>query len=414
MTMKRTDLKRCLCRPPGKLAWLLVFGLAPGALGCGSHAASGAAQQATGPAGPPPVVRVTTVALQSWPQVVRVQGTLAADEEVIIGAKVAGRVKTVPVDRGTEVGANAVLAELELEEFDLRVKQAEAQLEQVRAKLGLEPGERDETLNRFKAPPVVQEQALLDEARFLLARARGLLRQNAVTVEDVQRLEAALRVAEARYASALNTVDEQIALLATRRAELALARQQRTDAVIRAPFSGFVQERHTAPGAFLNVGDPVVVLVKTDPLRFRAGVPERESARVAVGQSVRIHVEGRTEPLTATVTRISPALHPASRAVIIEADVPNPGGRLRAGVFAEGDIVVDPAARVLAVPAAALTEFAGVEKVWVVRDGTAREQRVRTGRRERGRVEILDGLAAGDVILADARQGRAGPVTVAP
>jgi hypothetical protein len=132
---------------------------------------------------------------------------------------------------------------------------------------------------------------------------------------------------------------------------------------------------------------------------------------VQVNQEVRIFVEGEAEPITARVTRVSPGLEMASRSLIIEADVPNPAGRWRAGLFAQAAIVVDQQARVLAVPNSAITEFAGVQKVWLVRNQVAQGQRVVTGRREHGLAEILAGLAAGDTVLAEGQKGRAGPVT---
>src|SRR5581483_4445755 len=135
--------------------------------------------------------------------------------------------------------------------------------------------------------------------------------------------------------------DEQIALLGVRRAELALAQQQQADATIRAPFQGVVQKRQVARGAYLHVGDPVLTLVRTDPLRFVGGVPEREALRIRMGEEVRVYLEGESKPLIAQVSRISAGLDPASRSLTFEADIPNPSGKLRAGVFAQADVVVD-------------------------------------------------------------------------
>lgn len=368
---------------------------------------------AEGPDPAPTSVAVVRVAKHSWPATVRVQGSLVSDEEATIGAKIAGRVKKVFVDRGSLVGANQVVAELEPEEFTLKIQQAEAQLAQVRSKLGLKPGEADEKLNRLKAPPVVQEQALVDEARFKLERARLLMRQSASNLEELQRSDVALKVADAKYASALNLVDEQVAMLSLRKAELALAKQHLADSQITAPFAGVIQERLVAPGVFLHEGSPVVSLVRIDPLRFRAGVPEREAVNIQVGEAIQILVNDKRLPSPVKVTRISPALDVNSRTLMIEADVPNRGGALHAGLFAEADIVVDPKAQVLAVPASAVIEFAGVEKVFVVKDQKAVERRIVTGRRDRGLVEVLKDLETGELVIGDARRGRAGAVTLA-
>jgi RND family efflux transporter MFP subunit len=201
-------------------------------------------------------------------------------------------------------------------------------------------------------------------------------------------------------------------LVAVHRAALALALQAQADAVIEAPFDGVVEERHVAPGVYLQLGEPVLTLVRTNPLRFRAGVPEREAMLVELGQAVRIMIAGHAHSIQAEVTRISPSLDMSSRSLLVEVDVPNPGFRLRTGLFAEAEIVVDPEARTLAVPAPAVSEFAGVEKVWVVRGDEAQEQRIRSGRRDGQLIEILDGLAPGDRIAVDAKKGSAGPVVV--
>ncbi len=391
--------------PPFSRLPLLAAALA--VAGC-SHQTGPKQEKAA--AGPPPTVRVTAAQLQDWPRVVRVQGSLAGDEEAVVGANVAGLVQEVPVDLGTVVRKGDVLAALRTEEFDVGVRQAEAQLGQVRSKLGLKPGEPDDKLDPLKAPTVRQEKAMMEDARTKAERGRVLLGQKVISPEEAQLLDAQLAVAAARYESALNGVDEQVALLAAQKAALQIAKQARSDAVIRAPFDGVVALRHVAPGAYVVRGAAVVTVVRADPLRFRAAAPERDALRVQIGQPLRIVVEGSSEPITATVTRVSPALDLASRALTFEADVPNRGGRLRAGLFAEAEVVVDPKARALTVPATAVTEFAGVEKVWLVKDGEAKEQRVRTGRREIDRVEVVVGLSPGDPVAADARQARAGRV----
>lgn len=355
-------------------------------------------------------LKVVKATLRDWPRVVRVQGSLLADEHAVVGAKIAGRVKAVNVDLGSVVRQGDQLIVLDTEDLDLKIKQAEAQLEQARAKLGLNPGDEEQKLDRQKVPAVVQEEALRNEAKANLGRALSLTEQGAVSKEQLQERQAQFEVAEARLHSALNDIEQQLALIGVRRTELALARQTREDADIRAPFDGVVQQRHVAPGTYLQVGIPVVSLVRTNPLRFRVGVPEREAVQVRLEQLVRIKVEGQADWLQSRVTRISPALDMSNRALTVEVDVPNPDARLQVGLFAEGEIVVDPHARTLTVPASAVNEFAGVEKVWLVRDATASPQVVMTGRRTDEWIEILSGLEDGDSVAATFDDGRAGPV----
>lgn len=351
-------------------------------------------------------LEVVTVVEKTWPTVVRTQGSLMADEVTVVGAKVAGRIDKVHVDLGDVVRENDALATLDQDECRLQVAQAEAQLAQASAAVGLQPGEPLEKLDRKNAPPVRQERAMWDEAIENLKRARLLHGRNAISESEVQKVEAAESVASARYASSLNSVDEKIALVRVRTAELALARQRLDDAVIRTPFDGLVQQRQIAPGAYVSVGHAIATIVRTNPLRFRGTMPERNAQQLAVGQTVVLKIESLSEPRRVKITRISPSLDEASRALLFEALVDNPDGRLRTGLFAEGEVVLDPAARSIVVPRSAVVEFAGAEKVWKVVDGQAREQEVRTGQRRPEGIEIIDGLETGDQILRDATQGR--------
>ncbi len=355
-------------------------------------------------------VAVVEATLQPWPRIVRAQGTLIEDEYALLGAKVAGRVKKVLVDVGTPVEAGQPVAELDTSDFELLVQQAEAQVLQARAAMGLKDGVPDDQLNPMKAPPVLQERAMLEEAKFNVDRVKGLAGKGILTQEEIQARESALRVAEARYASSLNAVQEQIALLKLRRSELAMAQQNLEDAVLKAPFLGIIQETHVAPGSYVNVGQPVAALVRTNPLRFRAGIPERTSVGVSVDQPLTLVLEGQAEPIKARISRISPALDVSSRALIIEADVDNADGRLRTGLFAEAEILVDADQRALAVPARSIVSFGGVEKVWTVVESKAEPRQIRTGRREGDLVEVLSGLEAGDLVLSNGEQGREGVV----
>ena len=95
-----------------------------------------------------------------------------------------------------------------------------------------------------------------------------------------------------------------------------------------------------------------------------------------------------------------------NRSLVFEAEVNNDAGALRAGLFAEAEVIVDPQAQALVIPPSAISEFAGVEKVWKLVEGVAQETPVRTSRRNSSAVEIVGGLAAGDTILVDASQGQ--------
>lgn len=214
------------------------------------------------------------------------------------------------------------------------------------------------------------------------------------------------RVAEASYAAAINSVREKIALIGLRRVELALAKQRLEDAVIRTPYDGFVQNRRVAPGAYISAGDAVVSLTRTDPMWFRGTLPERYVSLVRTGLDISLQIESIDQPVTATITRISPSLDLATRSLAFEARIDNSQQRLRSGLFAQAEVVLDPQSQRLVVPVAAVQEFAGAEKVWKLVEGVATQFEIATGSRRDGFAEVLGGLDGGDLVLADATIGR--------
>ncbi|HEY2893180.1 MAG TPA: efflux RND transporter periplasmic adaptor subunit [Pirellulales bacterium] len=394
-------------------SWALIGCCAAlAAAGCHRTEPPGETPQAANRAEQPAeqAVNVVEAGLRPWPRIVRVQGTLSEDESAQLGVKVAGRVKEVLVDLGSKVALGQPIAKLDTEEFDLKVRQAEAQVAQARATLGLKGNTLDDKVDPQKASPVLQELAMLEDARLNVNRAHRFTEKSVFTQEEVQARESTLRVAEARHVSALNAVHEQIAILALRRAELALTIQNRKDAIIKAPFDGIVHERHVAPGSYVSIGQPVATLVRISPLRFRAGVPERSVMGVTVGQPIRLLLEAQPQPLEAKISRISPLLDLSSRALAIEADIDNSSETWRAGLFAEAEILVDPSQQALAVPARSVVAFGGVEKVWIVKDNHCSPRPVRTGRRSAEYVEIIHGLEPGELVVVEGPLGREGVV----
>lgn len=392
------------CRLPLRRAFLpILLCLVLGLSGCGGADAP----ETTAPKAELPVLEteVLTLAQRPWPAVVRSQGSLVADEEAVVGTRVEGQVASVDVDLGDFVQGGQPLVTLDQDLLKLAVQQAEAQLAQARSAVGLAKDVPAEELDPQSSPPVREQQAILDEARLNLERTRLLYEKKSVPRAQLDQIAAEVEVSAARYASALNSVQEKIALIGVREVELALARERLQNAVIVAAFDGYVGARHVAEGAYVQVGDPVVTIVRTNPLRFRGTVPERHAQHLSAGQTVTLRIESVAEPREATVTRVSPSLDLRSRALLFEAEISNEDQQLRAGLFAEAEVVVIPEATALVVPESAVVEFAGAEKVWKIVDGVAVEQEILTGtRRERG-IEILRGLAEGDRILVDGTVG---------
>jgi RND family efflux transporter MFP subunit len=359
-------------------------------------------------------VRVARAETAALARTVAVSGTLAADEEAELGPKVAGRLTSLAVDLGDSVRRGQTLARLSPTDFDLRVRQSQSALEQARAQLGLPPGS-SRAVDPQETALVKQATANLTQARLTRDRMARLFEQQLIPQQDLDAAEAAFQVAEGRYQEAIETARTRQALVGQRQSELEIARQQRSDSIVVAPFDGRIRERRASIGDYVAVGQPVVVLVRVHPLRLRLEVPEREAATIRTGQPVQLTVEGDPEPHTGRVARISPSLREESRTLLVEAEVPNPDGSLRPGSFAKAEIVTQAGEPAVLVPVSAVVSFAGIDKVVGVEDGKAVEKRVRTGRRAGERVEILEGAAAGDTVVVEPGNLVDGqPVTIVP
>jgi RND family efflux transporter MFP subunit len=344
-------------------------------------------------------VRVVPAIEERAAGVVVASGALAAEEQVVLGMKVAGRLAEITVDLGTRVKQGDVVARLDPTDFRLRVQLVENAIQQARARLGLPQDGGSDRVDPAKTPLVRQAQAVLDEALLTRDRRIKLLEQQFIARAELDAAEAAAKVAESRYHDAVEEVNNRLGILAEKRTELELARQQLTDTVLRAPIDGAMNARQAAVGEFLNAGAPVATLVRINPLRLRLAVPEREAGAIHQGQRVRLTLESDPTVYEGHVARLAPAISEQNRALMIEAEIPNPQGRLRPGAFARGEIVVQPDRKLVTVPAEALVTFAGIEKVMVVENGRAVERRVTTGRRTGDRLEILSGLAAGEQVI---------------
>src|SRR5262249_51393534 len=160
---------------------------------------------------------------------VTVNGTLAAYDQTTVSVKVPGRLSTIGVDLGSVVRKGQTIAQLEPGDYKLRLQQAEAALAQARARLGLSPEGTDDGIVAEKTATVRQAQAVLDEAQFNRERSRKLVEQGVVSRAEFDAADANYKIAQGRYQDALEEIRNRQALLAQRRSELALARQQLVD-----------------------------------------------------------------------------------------------------------------------------------------------------------------------------------------
>lgn len=347
----------------------------------------------------PREVEVVAALEERVTRTIEATGTLAAQDQVDLAMKVSGRIASLTVDLGDRVRQGQVIARLEPTDFRIQAEQANAALEQARARLGLLPEGADQQVDPKETSTVRQAEASLTEARLNRDRAQQLHDEQLIPRSDLDAAVAAYEVAESGYENAIDEVRNRQAMLSQRRAELELAKHQLDQTVLLSPIDGAVSARQGSAGQFFPAGSALVTIVRLHPLRLRLPVPERATAGVRVGQQVRLHIEQDSNTYYGRVARLSPAIDESSRTLMVEAEVPNERGLLRPGAFVRAEMITAEDRMAVFVPASALVTFAGIEKVFVAEKGMSVEKPVRTGRKSSEKIEITEGLKPGERVV---------------
>lgn len=350
------------------IALSLLTVVAPG---CGSHGQAPAAAASA-------EARVATVSSSAVAEARAVSdtlsltGTLLADEDSQVTPVTPGRVVEVLVERGDRVEEGQPLVRLRDTDYRLQSQSAAAQVAQARARLGMTDGAR---------PPAPEDTAEARSARSALEladetlrRAESLAERGVYTPQQLD--EARSRAVQAReqYTTALQSVRASTAALAAAQAQLSIASTSLRESLVRAPFAGEIAVRNVSPGEFVSAQTALVTLVRTNPLRLELQIPQERVGDVHAGQRVEIRVDAFPEtPFVGTVRYVSAAVDRQSRALVVEAVVPNDDGRLRPGMFATARLDLGRQLQVAVVPAGAISTNAGVHRAFVVRDGHIEE-----------------------------------------
>ena len=383
--------------------WPYVRALGPALLALVLGAACARGRAADDGRGARPVkARVVTVASRRVQRTVESVGSLFPFEEVTVGAEVEGRVAQVFVDVGDPVTGGRPLVQIIPVEQGLSLEQEKAALEQIQARLTA-PGGSHTIADPKEAAEVQRADADRTDAEQKYQRAKELFGQGLISRGTFDEAEAHYNAARAGYDMAVQNVLTLRAQAVQRRASVALADKKLRDTVIRAPFAGRVKERMVAPGQYVKVQTPVMVIVDTQRLRARLKVPEKVAAWVAVGQPVKVQVEaypGRS--FEGKVSRMNPSVDPQTRSFDVEALLDNADGALKPGFFARASIVSSRVDQALVVPEDALRYLYGVYKVYTVEQSALRETEVKIGAREGEEVEVVSGVKDGDRVAVPA------------
>jgi membrane fusion protein, multidrug efflux system len=347
-------------------------------------------------------VTVSTAPVQhiSIQRTVDLAGTLISPDEAKVSAEAPGVVESVSVQLGDEVRKGQELVRLAPRELELALQRAESALRQTEAQLGMS-GADSQPLPDDQIATIRTAAATLDDARTQNTRAEQLAARGLLAGAEVEATRTKLKVAEAAYESALETVRSLKASLQDRRAAYELAQKKLNDAVIRAPVAGAVSERLVQPGEFIKEDTPVITLVQMDPLKLSTAAQEKYAGVIKPGMAVQFSVESYpNEMFRGRIVSVSPAVDQATRTFTVEAELPNPNHRLKPGFFAKGAILTHIDQSVIAAPDDAVSTLAGVSTVFVIENGKIKPQTVTVGVHQGNLFEIVDGLKGRETLAA--------------
>ena len=365
-------------------------GQTPGAGGRGGRGGRGATVS----------TQITKVERMSVQREVDLSGTLLSPDQAKISSEVAGIIREVRVQLGTEVKAGDVLVRLEPRELQFAADRAESALRQVEAQLGIDRAQNNQLPADELIASVRQASANRDDAHQAFERAQNLNSRGLLTRVDRDTAETRLKVTEANYQAALDTVHSLKASLQDRRASYELAQKKLADAVIKAPIGGSISERLVQPGEFIRENTQVATIVQMSPLKLKTAIQERNASLIHPGQAVEFDVEAfLSRKFKGKIAYVSPAVDQATRTFAVEAMVDNSDRQLKPGFFAKGVVLTSVDEQVIAVPEDAVSTLAGVSTVYVIENGKARQQQIALGARQNKLVEVTSGLK-GDEMLA--------------
>lgn len=357
--------------------------------------------------GNPPIIRVAVLPAQRVPLVSELALTaeFRADQEVDVMAKVGGYLQKIEVDAGAFVQHGQLLATIEVPEMADEQAKNEAAISRSRAEL--ERARLDVTRAQ-----TAREMTQLSYSRLaaVMEKRPGLVAQQEIDTVRNRDLIAQSQIATSQ--STLAASEQSIRIL---EAEAARLKTMQSYLRVTAPFAGVVTKRYVDTGAMIQAGSssqgkPIVRIAQVHKLRLILPVPEAAVPRLRLGMPVDVRVDSLHRTFTGRIARFSNHIQTATRTMETEVDVPNQGGVLFPGMFAQAQIRLEDKRAVLSVPLEAVERAKEGATVLVVSPNQTLEAReLRLGMETAERVEVVAGLADGDLVVVGNRsQLRAG------
>jgi RND family efflux transporter MFP subunit len=345
------------------------------------------------------VVKVETVKEETVKRNVELVGTLAAVDQVTISSEAEGKVSRLLADLGDRVKAGQPLILVDREKQEYNLDQQRASLEKSLAQLGAPDAQH--LPDAEKTPDVQKAAADLAQAKQAHERASALFKRTLVPQQTLDDAATTLESKQASYDLSLQNAKNLRASIQASEASMKLADRQLRDTEIRAPFDGYVEKRLVNLGELVKMQMPVMSIVRVDPLKVIAEIPEKMAPWIKEGQPVQLHVDAYPDrTFIGKVSRISPAVNTATRAFPFEALVPNQDAVLKPGTFARVHIESGKTDNVLTLPYATMQYRYGVNRVFLLDGDKLTAHELKVGERLGDRIEIISGVKAGDRVAA--------------
>jgi HlyD family secretion protein len=372
-------------------------------------------------------VEVEEVLLGAISSVVTATGTITAHRESKIGPKISGRCERIFVGEGDHIKEGQVLAQLDQSSLIIAKKQAQAALATAKATLNkVLAGTRQELIQQAEAD-FSSAKANLDWAQKEFARNEALYRRHVVSQKALDSIKMQLKVAEAQYKKAEEYLemakrgstqeDIEVARAQVAQAEVALkmAEQNLKDSVIVAPFPGVVMKRLKNEGEYITStpDTPIIYIADIHTVNVEVDIPEDKIQDVCMGQRAEIRVDGYPdEVFQGEVSLIRPLIDSATRTFTVKLEVPNLDYRLKPGMYARVKITLMEKKGVPIISRDAILKKDGVSYVMLAHDSKAREQTIKIGLAQGDRVEVLEGVSPGELVIVSGNKGLKSGISV--
>jgi len=366
------------------LVILLVLIVAAGISGCGPKKSQTKGNMKK-------VVTVTTQAVvkTTMKNVISLNGEVRPAREAEVSPKVSGKVSQIYFELGKRVIKGEILFKLDDRDLQLELREAEANLKVTRTSLN---------------SSLVTAETNFNDAERNYQRTKRLYENQIASKQELEEAESQYKLAEDTYQAA-KLAEKSGETNARAQLEKAMvsyenAKTQLEYTVARAPISGIIATKDIKVGQYVGASTTVATLVDLSALEVETNVPEANINRLKLGDQVEVTVKSVSEkPFFGKISAIAPAVDGATLNYPVKIRVSNPENRLKSGMFATVELIMNQAEQVLAVPLAAVGEEMGRKYVFTVKNGVAVKKSIKTGLSDNEMIQVTDGLTDNEMVV---------------